>query len=236
MRAARNRTVAHAAWPLPEVHQYFDYRVLRENRRVVKDAECTADRQAELEDFHNVLLNISEGKATRRVRDFIINAYVRGAISCGGSIEKVGLEGSTAVHTFPAFVRRSRSNRWRACAQALFTRCQACSHAPRTRPTEVFTKRRFRDRRAAFCKRVAALLVCSVCLMILRCDHKQISSRWNRNVMRRIAQTRNHCLKVKARIRAKGARGNWFHARRAEWTRSRARTQNLWILHLGDRA
>ena len=40
--------------------------VLRENRRVVKGGEGTADRQAELENFHRVLMDISEGKATRR--------------------------------------------------------------------------------------------------------------------------------------------------------------------------
>ncbi len=84
---------------LPAVHNYFDFRVLRENRRVVKDADGTTDRQEELENFHRVLMNISEGKATQRVRDFIVNAYVRGAISCGGCIENVGLEGSTAVFT-----------------------------------------------------------------------------------------------------------------------------------------
>ena len=81
------------------MHNYFDFRVLRENRRVVKDAEGTTDRQAELQDFHCVLMNIGEGKASQRVRDFIVNAYVRGAISCGGSIENAGIEGSTAVFT-----------------------------------------------------------------------------------------------------------------------------------------
>ncbi len=121
---------------LPVVHNYFHFRVLRENRRVVKDADGNAARQDELESFHRVLMNISEGKATQRVRDFIVNAYVRGALSCGGKVDNVGLEGSTAV----------------------------------------FTKRRFRDR-------------------------------WNRDVVRRIAGTRNHSLKVKARVRAKGARG-----------------------------
>ena len=38
---------------------------------------------------------------------------------------------------------------------------------------------------------------------------------------------------VKARIRAKGSRGeNWFHPRKTEWCRSRARVQNLWMLHV----
>jgi len=123
--------------------------VLRENRRVVKDTDGTANRQEELESFHHVLLNISEGKATQRVRDyilvsrssatldtnafahsfrapfthlprifhmetkdFIIKAYVRGAISCGGCIERVGLEGSTAAITSVALIRCLRSCRW----------------------------------------------------------------------------------------------------------------------------
>jgi len=41
---------------------------------------------------------------------------------------------------------------------------------------------------------------------------------------------------VKARVRAKGARGsNWFSQRRMEFVRSKARPQNPWILWLaGD--
>ena len=54
------------------MHAFFDFRVLRENRRVVKDENGTAARQADLENFHRVLMNISEGKATQRVRDFIV--------------------------------------------------------------------------------------------------------------------------------------------------------------------
>ncbi len=92
------------------VYEYFDFKVLRENRRVVKDSDGSARRQEELEDFHRVLLNISEGKATRRVRDFIVEAYVRGATSCGGRVENVGFEGSTAVSwgVFPVATWMSR--------------------------------------------------------------------------------------------------------------------------------
>ena len=114
----------------------FDFRVLRENRRVVKDESGNAARQAELENFHRVLMNVSEGKATQRVRDFIVNAYVRGALSTGGQVENVALEGSTAV----------------------------------------YTKRRYRDR-------------------------------YNRAIVKRVAKHHNHSLKIKARIRAKGAQG-----------------------------
>ena len=87
----------------------FDFRVLRENRRVVKDESGNAARQAELENFHRVLMNVSEGKATQRVRDFIVNAYVRGALSTGGQVENVALEGSTAVYTKRRY--RDRYNR-----------------------------------------------------------------------------------------------------------------------------
>ena len=80
--------------------------------------------------------------------------------------------------------------------------------------------------------------------------------------MRRIAKTHNHTLKdsgffyctrvggqkygtvaltqqikstleIKARIRARGTRGeNWYSDRRAEWARKKARTQALWYLQL----
>ena len=66
---------------------------------MVKDGCGNVERGAELDNFHKVLMNISEGKATRRVRDFIVESYVRGAISCGGAVDNVGLEGGTAVFT-----------------------------------------------------------------------------------------------------------------------------------------
>jgi len=53
---------------------------------VIKSEDGSEDRKAALENFHLVLMNISEGKATKRVRDFIVQAYVRGALSCGGSL------------------------------------------------------------------------------------------------------------------------------------------------------
>ena len=71
---------------LPSVFEYFDFRTLKENRRVIKSEDGSEDRKAALENFHLVLMNISEGKATKRVRDFIVQAYVRGALSCGGSL------------------------------------------------------------------------------------------------------------------------------------------------------
>lgn len=60
--------------------------------------------------------------------------------------------------------------------------------------------------------------------------------KWNRTIVKGISHTRNHCLKIKARVRAKGSRGhNWFHQRQMEWCRGRARVQSLWVLQLaGD--
>jgi len=141
------------------VHNNFDFRVLRENRRVFVDA----DRAAESEDFHCVLSDIAWGNPTQRVKQFVIEAYVRGGqIGCA---EKSEFEGSTSA----------------------------------------FTKRRYRDR-------------------------------WNRTLVRRIAKTHNHTLKVRGRVRSRGARGQaWFNERRTHLARRHSRTQSLWNLHVaGD--
>ena len=144
---------------LPEVHDNFDFRVLRENRRVCVDAE----RVEESEEFHKVLNDIAWGEPTERVKKFIIEAYVRGAYV--GCAENCAFEGSTSV----------------------------------------FTKRRYRDR-------------------------------WNRTMVRRISKVRNHTLKVKGRVRSRGASGQaWFNERRTQLARRHARTQSSWNLHLaGD--
>ena len=59
---------------------------------------------------------------------------------------------------------------------------------------------------------------------------------WNRAVIRRIAQAHNHSLKIKAKVRARGARGqNWYSEKRTKTIRSRTRAQNSWLLQLaGD--
>ena len=54
--------------------------------------------KAEIENFHGVLMDISLGKATRRVREFLVQAYVRGAMS-DAKAEKCDLERNTAVFT-----------------------------------------------------------------------------------------------------------------------------------------
>ena len=83
---------------LPYVIDTFEFRVLRQNRRVVKSGEDGAeDRTEELEGFHRVLTDISWGCSSEEVRDFIVKAYVRGAkINCA---ENTGFESSTAVFT-----------------------------------------------------------------------------------------------------------------------------------------
>ncbi len=52
----------------------------------------------------------------------------------------------------------------------------------------------------------------------------------------RISQEANHNLRIKARVRARGSRGqNWYSETRSQFVKKKARTQSLWMLHLaGD--
>ena len=86
---------------IPRVTETFDFRCLRQNRRVVQDKE----RQAELDSFHDVLTDISFGHASSAVRQFLIDAYVRGAKI--GNAENADFEGNTSV-----FTKRRYRNRW----------------------------------------------------------------------------------------------------------------------------
>ena len=54
-------------------------------------------REAELENFHRVLSDISMGVASNEVRQFVIDAYVRGGKI--GNAENAEFEGNTAVMT-----------------------------------------------------------------------------------------------------------------------------------------
>ena len=86
---------------VPSVYECFDFRVLRENRRVITDAA----RAAELETFHQVLTDISWGIDSDRVRRFVIDAYVRGAaVACANNAD---VEGNTAV-----FTKRRYRDKW----------------------------------------------------------------------------------------------------------------------------
>ena len=78
----------------PNVISEFEFRVLRQNRRIVSG---DASRAPELENFHVVLSDMSWGLDSERVRKFIVAAYVRGYVC--GSAEHIGFEGSTAIFT-----------------------------------------------------------------------------------------------------------------------------------------
>ena len=84
--------------------QDFEFRVLRQNRRVVQDET----RREEIEQFHEILAGISMCEATQVVRDFIVAAYVRGAAI--GTAEHTPLEGNTAV-----FTKRRYRDSWNRC-------------------------------------------------------------------------------------------------------------------------
>jgi hypothetical protein len=58
--------------------------------------------------YRQVLADISWGKPTPLVRQFLVNAYVQGAKTCG-SAEYAELEGSTSVFA----KRRYRDGTWR---------------------------------------------------------------------------------------------------------------------------
>ena len=79
----------------------FEFRCLRENRRVVREV----GREEEIQNFHEVLTDISQGKASERVREFMIDAYVRGRAFT--IAEEVPVEGSTTVVT-----RRRYRDKW----------------------------------------------------------------------------------------------------------------------------
>lgn len=90
----------------------------------------TAQRVAELEGFHSVLMDVSMGVASDRVRNFIIQAYVRGMHICG-TADNAQLEGSTSV-----FTKRRYRDRWNRSAfanvgpAAAFTSPWQCSLRP----------------------------------------------------------------------------------------------------------
>ena len=60
-----------------EVLEHFEFRVLRENRRLASSDD--PERQTALEQFHHTLEDISMGRDSAAVRDFFVAAYARGA-------------------------------------------------------------------------------------------------------------------------------------------------------------
>ena len=87
-----------------EVCMNFDFRVLRQNRRLTRSTDPT--KQLELENFHTTLEDIATGRASPAVRKFFVEAYVRGARA---NQHSVGFEESTAC--FPTRRTRDRWNR-----------------------------------------------------------------------------------------------------------------------------
>ena len=81
------------------VRQGFDFRVLRQNRRL--RAGCDETRFEEFEQFHGILDDVSHGRDTPRVRNFFVEAYVRAARHTGAPVtgETTEFEGSVAVLT-----------------------------------------------------------------------------------------------------------------------------------------
>ncbi len=55
---------------IPRVHLNFDFRVLRQNRRVIADDA----RKDEIESFHGVLFDVARGICSQRVRDFLVRS------------------------------------------------------------------------------------------------------------------------------------------------------------------
>ena len=86
----------------PQLLEQFDFRILHQNRRLASGTD--AAHQVRLEKFHATLDDIAFGKATREVREFLVEAYVRGAKL---TQDKVLFEGSTAC-----FTKRRYRDRW----------------------------------------------------------------------------------------------------------------------------
>ena len=81
----------------PEVFQVFDFRVLRQNRRLAVGTE-------DLEAFHGVLEDVAHGKATSRVRKALVRAFLHGA---GRNQTTVKFENGTAC-----VITRMVRDRW----------------------------------------------------------------------------------------------------------------------------
>ena len=77
-----------------QVLEQFDFRVLRENRRLTPTGD--ASQQKSLEQFHNTLEEIAFNRETPSVRQFFVDSFVRGALC---TAQTVGFEDSTACFT-----------------------------------------------------------------------------------------------------------------------------------------
>ena len=88
----------------PGVLTTFDFRVLKQNRRLAVGADVSHQRS--LDTFHKTLERIAHGDAGAAVRQFFVNAYVRGA---GVTAATVPFEDHTDVTS-----KRRYRDRWNA--------------------------------------------------------------------------------------------------------------------------
>ena len=124
----------------PAVTSDFEFRVLRQNRRIISGDSA---RAAELENFHLILDDISHGTDTRRVRDFLVAAYVKGIRN--GSADRTDFEGSTSV-----FTKRRFRDRWNRAVLRRLAKAQPHSTKikGRVRPQGARGQEWFSERRA----------------------------------------------------------------------------------------
>ena len=122
----------------PFVHG-FEFRALRQNRRVVQDEA----RRDEIERFHQILADMSMCNASQSVREFIIDAYVRGASS--GTAEDCLLEGNTAV-----FTKRRYRDAWNRCVMRRVSKLH--NHAVKIKDLMSIVTRAIYDRQLCFRK------------------------------------------------------------------------------------
>ena len=128
----------------PRVPREFDFRCLRENRRVVQDES----RRAELDFFHKVLTDISQGDASNDVRAFIADAYVRGyKVGCA---EDVPFEGSTAI-----FSKRRYRDKWNRTVVRRIAKVHnhSIKIKAKVRPRGVRSQQWYSDQRVAYLRK-----------------------------------------------------------------------------------
>jgi hypothetical protein len=84
-----------------DVRESFRFMTLNENRRVIDGGSERAD---DLNDYHQVLTDVSLGQATSRVRDFFVRKFSEGALTIA---KKEPFEGSTSI-----FAKRRYRDGW----------------------------------------------------------------------------------------------------------------------------
>ena len=87
----------------PQIQREYKFRMLRQNRRIVKDIH----RQQELDEYHLTLDDMGHGRDSQRVKKFIVDAFVRGALSAQQTSALVEFEGNTAL-----FAKRKDRDAW----------------------------------------------------------------------------------------------------------------------------